>query len=1083
MDFQLGDQPTIELLDSLCVRLYESANTEDRNLAEKKLYYYFPSFMQNQETFMLSLGIGSSEKDTILPVYQFIKTPFDSLKHLFWFFELTGNRYSRFYASQRIKVLTLSYAITFSIAELETFGSELLKILSALDNSTERNIISEFSQSISYVLMVGWITSEKTVAFIDTIFELCNHGNYFQQLKGFIVLKIIVQEISREQPAKFIPKQRRMATMFKDNKLKLVFKTAVDKMKSFINDSQSNYNNELLLEVIDLQKEIYLFDFVGLSDDGSEDDILSVQIPAGWRDSIDAIELVKFLELLSYFSSIRRTFLTDDTRQKFVELICTNIVDIIDNEIHMEMVDNFHQMSRLLSRFCTIHTFTELESKPIYFKFLASALKFTIKGFSSWEEYETAKTPEDKKIVTEIKSAIKDVITNYLLALISAASNNYIQNNHNTDPLDNEEDIFEQLNHLATMARLHYQEAVSILMQAMNNFASQYQNALSADSYKQEEIELPEIQLSWLINVVSAFLNAKKRNPRHSRMFIKLSTILGEIDTTQCLDIIIQRVIYNLDLPGCNTAVLMKSLDLFYELSVGYNSVRQITNISSIQNLLKEDRLHSLGFLATTDIFKLREKYYASAIRIIAVSEKFDDLLKSFLEVWGNEIESFVQICKLSRLEQEDYRKKFMHLLQSIRGCLSSISSRDVYKVFFSWIFPRHLESLYNISFFSCSDPGVLIAFLKLVREFVTNKSQRITFDVSSPNGILVFQIISKILFQTEETLRAQSGCTDNRYKRIYKPAAICYDILNKIFSGRYVAIGVMPIYNDSSLDIAFTSIFELANIVPTEFVSNNIHLIYLTLKNLEKILLLCSIALQSPIASISSLASSILEHMFVYTFEYQSTGKYTPELENYAFYFQRIENRAPICKLLSGNDDIQRKFLKQLYDKILFEENQNEWSLSRPLFALATLQKEYFYYYSSLVVQHQPESIREQLTKSIGGIVNSINSALKPDCKDKFTQAITQYKRDITNNNINLVLPTTQNKSQAVVDFTDPLNDSESQTTISGLGRRVGQLDAGQTENAEYQGTKPDQSPHGTEASPPRYAGGSPPEGVSYLK
>ncbi|PVV01931.1 hypothetical protein BB560_003632 [Smittium megazygosporum] len=36
-----------------------------------------------------------------------------------------------------------------------------------------------------------------------------------------------------------------------------------------------------------------------------------------------------------------------------------------------------------------------------------------------------------------------------------------------------------------------------------------------------------------------------------------------------------------------------------------------------------------------------------------------------------------------------------------------------------------------------------------------------------------------------------------------------------------------------------------------------------------------------------------------------------------------------------------------------------------------------------------------------------------------------------------------------------------ESQTAISGLGRRVGQLDAGQTENAEYQGTKPDQSPH----------------------
>ncbi|PVV04508.1 hypothetical protein BB560_000992 [Smittium megazygosporum] len=36
-----------------------------------------------------------------------------------------------------------------------------------------------------------------------------------------------------------------------------------------------------------------------------------------------------------------------------------------------------------------------------------------------------------------------------------------------------------------------------------------------------------------------------------------------------------------------------------------------------------------------------------------------------------------------------------------------------------------------------------------------------------------------------------------------------------------------------------------------------------------------------------------------------------------------------------------------------------------------------------------------------------------------------------------------------------------ESQIVISGLGPGIGQLDAGQTENAEYQGTKPDQSPH----------------------
>ncbi len=41
--------------------------------------------------------------------------------------------------------------------------------------------------------------------------------------------------------------------------------------------------------------------------------------------------------------------------------------------------------------------------------------------------------------------------------------------------------------------------------------------------------------------------------------------------------------------------------------------------------------------------------------------------------------------------------------------------------------------------------PEVTTAALKFMGEFVLNKTQRLTFDASSPNGILLFREVSKV--------------------------------------------------------------------------------------------------------------------------------------------------------------------------------------------------------------------------------------------------------------------------------------------------------------------------------------------------
>ena len=56
------------------------------------------------------------------------------------------------------------------------------------------------------------------------------------------------------------------------------------------------------------------------------------------------------------------------------------------------------------------------------------------------------------------------------------------------------------------------------------------------------------------------------------------------------------------------------------------------------------------------------------------------------------------------------------------------------------------IEILIKFLIFPISDPQVTTPVLKLFAELVQNRSQRLQFDVSSPNGILLFREASKII-------------------------------------------------------------------------------------------------------------------------------------------------------------------------------------------------------------------------------------------------------------------------------------------------------------------------------------------------
>lgn len=86
--------------------------------------------------------------------------------------------------------------------------------------------------------------------------------------------------------------------------------------------------------------------------------------------------------------------------------------------------------------------------------------------------------------------------------------------------------------------------------------------------------------------------------------------------------------------------------------------------------------------------------------------------------------------------------------------------------------------------------------------ELMQNRSQRLNFDVSSPNGILLFREASKMICTYgNQILSLGSLSKDQIYPMKLKGISICYSALKSALCGNYVSFGVFKLYGDNHFD------------------------------------------------------------------------------------------------------------------------------------------------------------------------------------------------------------------------------------------------------------------------------------------
>ena len=108
-------------------------------------------------------------------------------------------------------------------------------------------------------------------------------------------------------------------------------------------------------------------------------------------------------------------------------------------------------------------------------------------------------------------------------------------------------------------------------------------------------------------------------------------------------------------------------------------------------------------------------------------------------------------LSDLAELPEDDFKTQgaqeaLCGVLRDLRGVCSSCSNRRSYNLFFSWVYPSFTPLFLRACAVWYDVPALTTALLKFYCELVYNTQQRLTFDSSSPNGILLFRDTSQLV-------------------------------------------------------------------------------------------------------------------------------------------------------------------------------------------------------------------------------------------------------------------------------------------------------------------------------------------------
>ncbi|THF95588.1 hypothetical protein TEA_003719 [Camellia sinensis var. sinensis] len=296
------------------------------------------------------------------------------------------------------------------------------------------------------------------------------------------------------------------------------------------------------------------------------------------------------------------------------------------------------------------------------------------------------------------------------------------------------------------------------------------------------------------------------------QLYTRLSELLGLHDHLLILNVIVGKIATNLKCYAESEEVINHTLSLFSEMATGYMTGKLLLKLDTIQYIISHHNREHFHFLENYSCSRCRTTFYYTIGLLIFMEDnllKFKSSMDPLLQVFVS-LESMPDA--IFRTDAVKYA--LIGLMRDLRGITMATNSRRTYGFLFDWLYPARMPLLLKAITHWTDTPEVTTPLLKFMAEFVLNKSQRLTFDSSSPNGILLFREVSKLIVAYGSRILSLPNRAD-MYTFKYKGIWILLSILSRALAGNYVNFGVFELYGDRALSDALDIALKLILSIP----------------------------------------------------------------------------------------------------------------------------------------------------------------------------------------------------------------------------------------------------------------------------
>uniref|UniRef100_A0A0R0K1Q2 Importin N-terminal domain-containing protein n=1 Tax=Glycine max TaxID=3847 RepID=A0A0R0K1Q2_SOYBN len=1009
-------------LEALCERLYNSQDSVERAHAENTL----KCFSMNTEYISQCQYI----LDHALTPYALMLASSSLLKQV-----------TEHSLAMKLRLDIWTYLINY----LATRGPELQPFVAA-----------SLIQLLCRVTKFGWFDDDR---FRDLVKESMNFlsqatpGHYAIGLK---ILSQLISEMNQANAGMPATNHRRVACSFRDQYLFQIFQISLTSLGQLKNDVV----NQLQELALALSLKCLSFDFVGTSVDESSDEFGTVQALeclvrlASVRRSLftnDAARSKFLAHLMTGTKVILQTgqgLADHDNYHEFCRLLGRFRVNYQLSEL--VNVEGYSDWIRLVAEF----TLKSLQS----WQWASNSVYYLLGLWSRLVSSVPYLKGDAPSLLDEFVPKITESFITSRFNSVQAGLPDDLSEN----PLDNAELLQDQLDCFPYLCRFQYESSSLFIINIMEPVLQIYTERARLHVPDNSDLIVIEDKLAWIVHIIAAILKIKQctgcsvesqevldaelsarvlqlinvtdsgiHSQRYgeiskqrldrailtffqhfrksyvgdqaihsSKLYSRLSELLGLHDHLLLLNVIIGKIVTNLKCYTESEEVIDHALSLFLELASGYMTGKLLLKLDTVKFIVANHTKEHFPFLEAKRCTRSRTTFYYTIGWLIFMEDspvKFKSSMDPLQQVFLS-LESTPDAV----FRTDAVRYALVGLMRDLRGIAMATNSRRTYGFLFDWLYPAHMPLLLKGISHWTDTPEVTTPLLKFMAEFVLNKAQRLTFDSSSPNGILLFREVSKLIVAYGSRVLSLPSAADI-YTYKYKGIWICLTILSRALSGNYVNFGVFELYGDRALSDALDAALKMTLSIPMSDI-----LAYRKLTRAYFAFL--EVLFNSHITFVLNLDTNTFMHMVgslesgLKGLDTSISSQCASAVDNLAaFYFNNITmGEAPnlpasvnLARHIGECPNLFPEILKTLFEIILFEDCGNQWSLSRPMLSLILINEQIFSDLKAQILSSQPMDQHQRLSSCFDKLMADVTLSIDSKNRDKFTQNLTIFRHE----------------------------------------------------------------------------------------